>query len=491
MELSRTIRIRHSPSLPGGTVAAAERSGAGGVAAAGAGRRGSNAPQQTERIPPSQQGETAPVDGVLYVKPNGQGLLVQSSNNYSPAPGDALVPRGIIDKHRLEQGIRLSGTGIYRSTGLELQTLEQIEEMPPEEYQELRRPFQDLISIDPEEQFKLETESDRLTTRVIDLLVPIGRGQRCLVVAPPKAGKTTLLKDIAHGIETNHPEVIVMVLLVDERPEEVTDIRRSVKGEVIASSSDETAGNHIAIAEVVIERARRLVEMKKDVVILCDSITRMSRAYNNEQRSSGRIMSGGIDARTMEKPRRFFGSARNAEDWGSLTIIATALVDTGSRMDEVIFQEFKGTGNTEIVLERGLFERRIFPAMNIPQTGTRKEEKLLPAGGPAEGAHPASRPGRYGSDQRDENAPRQTPEIQDERGLPEQLLVRFSVLSSRFSVLGSQFSVLSSRFSVLVVPEEGRCRVLSAESGVLGVPRCLHIWSVGTLPEENLLGAAV
>ena len=169
-----------------------------------------------------------------------------------------------------------------------------------------------------------------------------------------------------------------MVLLVDERPEEVTDIRRSVKGEVIASSSDESAENHIIIAEVVLERARRLVELKKDVVILCDSITRMSRAYNNEQKSSGRIMSGGIDARTMEKPRRFFGSARNAEDWGSLTIIATALVDTGSRMDEVIFQEFKGTGNTEIVLDRGLFERRIFPALNIPQTGTRKEEKLLP-----------------------------------------------------------------------------------------------------------------
>ncbi|MBW3671044.1 MAG: transcription termination factor Rho [Acidobacteria bacterium] len=343
----------------------------------GGGGGGNAAAQQAERIPPSQQGETTAVDGVLYVKSNGQGLLVQPSNNYSPAPGDALVPRGIIDKHRLEQGIRLSGIGIYRSNGLELQTLEQIEEMPVEEYQELRRPFQDLISIDPEDQFKLETESDRLTTRVLDLLVPIGRGQRCLVVAPPKAGKTTLLKDIAHGIETNHPEVVVMVLLVDERPEEVTDIRRSVKGEVIASSSDETAGNHIAIAEVVIERARRLVELKKDVVILCDSITRMSRAYNNEQRSSGRIMSGGIDARTMEKPRRFFGSARNAEDWGSLTIVATALVDTGSRMDEVIFQEFKGTGNTEIVLERGLFERRIFPAMNIPQTGTRKEEKLL------------------------------------------------------------------------------------------------------------------
>jgi transcription termination factor Rho len=212
---------------------------------------------------------------------------------------------------------------------------------------------------------------------VLDLLSPIGKGQRCLIVAPPKAGKTTLLKDIAHGVTTNHPDVVLMVLLVDERPEEVTDMRRSVRGEVIASSSDETAENHITLAELVLERARRMVEVKKDVVILCDSITRMSRAYNNEQRSSGKILSGGMDARTMEKPRRFFGAARNAEDWGSLTIVATALVDTGSRMDEVIFQEFKGTGNTEIVLDRGLFERRIFPAMNIAQTGTRKEEKLL------------------------------------------------------------------------------------------------------------------
>jgi len=240
-----------------------------------------------------------------------------------------------------------------------------------------RRPFSELISIDPNEVFKLETEPERLTTRVLDLLAPIGKGQRCLIVAPPKAGKTTLLKDIAHGINRNHPDVTVIVLLVDERPEEVTDFRRSVeKGEVIASSSDETAENHILIAEVVLERARRLVEMKKDVVILCDSITRMSRAYNNEQRGSGKILSGGIDARTMEKPRRFFGAARNAEEWGSLTIIATALVDTGSRMDEVIFQEFKGTGNTEIVLDRELFNRRIFPCINIPQSGTRKEEKI-------------------------------------------------------------------------------------------------------------------
>ncbi len=324
-------------------------------------------------------GETMPVSGVLWVRPNGTGILLQPSNNYVPLPTDALVPRSTVEKLHLQPGLLLSGNARRAGNNLEFIALEQIEGMSVEEYRETRRPFSELISIDPNEVFKLETEPERLTTRVIDLLSPLGKGQRCLVVAPPKAGKTTLLKDIAHGINRNHPDVTVIVLLVDERPEEVTDFRRSIeKGEVIASSSDETAENHILIAEVVLERARRLVEMKKDVVILCDSITRMSRAYNNEQRGSGKILSGGIDARTMEKPRRFFGAARNAEDWGSLTIVATALVDTGSRMDEVIFQEFKGTGNTEIVLDRGLFERRIFPAINIAQTGTRKEEKLLP-----------------------------------------------------------------------------------------------------------------
>ncbi len=312
------------------------------------------------------------------MKANGAGVLVDSLNNYVPQPGDTVVPRSVVEKLHLQQGLLIAGQARRTGNGLEFVTLDTIEGMSVEEYRDSRQAFSELISIDPIEQFHLETEPDRLTTRVLDLLSPIGKGQRCLIVAPPKAGKTTLLKDIAHGINRNHPEVTLMVLLVDERPEEVTDFRRSVeKGEVIASSSDETAENHIQIAEVVLERARRLVEMKKDVVILCDSITRMSRAYNNEQRGSGKILSGGIDARTMEKPRRFFGAARKAEDWGSLTIIATALVDTGSRMDEVIFQEFKGTGNTEVVLDRGLFERRIFPAINIAQTGTRKEEKLL------------------------------------------------------------------------------------------------------------------
>lgn len=327
-------------------------------------------------IPP---GELVAVSGVLYVKPNGTGILVDPANNYYQQAGDTIVPRTTVERLHLQPGLLIGGQARRTGNGLELLGLETVEGLPLEEYRDSRRPFSELISIDPNEMFKLETEPERLTTRVLDLLSPIGKGQRCLVVAPPKAGKTTLLKDIAHGINMNHPEVILFVLLVDERPEEVTDFRRSVeKGEVVASSSDENAESHIHLAEIILERARRLVETKKDVVILCDSITRMSRAYNNEQRGSGKILSGGIDARTMEKPRRFFGAARNAEDWGSLTIIATALVDTGSRMDEVIFQEFKGTGNTEIVLDRGLFERRIFPAMNIGQTGTRKEEKLLP-----------------------------------------------------------------------------------------------------------------
>jgi len=378
--------------LPNGNIAISgdqsfNNDGAGG----GAGRRRRNRSRRRgghsqgysgdmQQAPPIDlpAGELAPVSGVLWIKPNGTGLLVQPANNYVPTPGDAIVPRPVIERLHLQPGLLLAGSARRAGNNLEFVGLEQVEGMALEEYRESRRPFSELISIDPNEVFKLETEPERLTTRVIDLLSPLGKGQRCLIVAPPKAGKTTLLKDIAHGINLNHPEVILFVLLVDERPEEVTDFRRSVaKGEVVASSSDETAENHIQIAEVVLERARRLVEMKQDVVILCDSITRMSRAYNNEQRGSGKILSGGIDARTMEKPRRFFGAARNAEEWGSLTIIATALVDTGSRMDEVIFQEFKGTGNTEIVLDRGLFERRIFPAINIAQTGTRKEEKLL------------------------------------------------------------------------------------------------------------------
>jgi transcription termination factor Rho len=246
--------------------------------------------------------------------------------------------------------------------------------------QQLRRLFEELhrtVSVDPYERWLLSRDDGSFTPRILDLITPLGKGQRCLIVAPPKAGKTVLLQNLAHSISDNHPEIHLIVLLVDERPEEVTDMRRSVRGEVVASSSDEMARNHVQVAEIVLERARRLVEMGRDVVVLLDSITRLSRAYNTEQRGSGRVLSGGIDARTMEKPRRFFGAARKATEGGSLTVIGTALVDTGSRMDEVIFQEFKGTGNTEIVMDRDLFERRIFPSIDISQSGTRKEEKLF------------------------------------------------------------------------------------------------------------------
>jgi len=322
-------------------------------------------------------GELIPTDGVLYIKPNGTGILVQADNNFVPQQGDSIVPRSMIDRLHLQSGLHLAGSARRAGNNLEFVGLEQVEGLSLEEYRESRRPFSELISIDPNEMFKLETESERLTTRVLDLLSPLGKGQRCLIVAPPKAGKTTLLKDIAHGMNTNHPEVILMVLLVDERPEEVTDFRRTVKAEVYASSSDRPTDEHIHVAEVVLERAKRLVEGGKDVVILLDSITRLSRAYNKEVESSGRTLSGGIDSRALEKPKRFFGAARNAEEGGSLTIVATALIDTGSRMDEVIFEEFKGTGNSEINLDRQLAEKRIFPAINIQTSGTRKEEKLF------------------------------------------------------------------------------------------------------------------
>jgi transcription termination factor Rho len=240
-----------------------------------------------------------------------------------------------------------------------------------------RTPFKNLVAEDPTERIRLELDPAEISTRVVDLIAPIGKGQRCLIVAPPKAGKTVLLQKIARSITANHPEIHLIVLLVDERPEEVTDMRRNVRGEVIASSSDELARNHLQVAEIALERAKRLVECGRDVMVLLDSITRLSRAYNTEQKGSGRVLSGGIDSRTMEKPRRFFGAARKAVSGGSLTVIGTALVDTGSRMDEVIFQEFKGTGNMEILMDRGLFERRIFPAIDISRTGTRKEEKLF------------------------------------------------------------------------------------------------------------------
>jgi transcription termination factor Rho len=316
---------------------------------------------------------------VLQVVEKGHGFLRSLTNDYNPDPSDPVVPRDLVEQAGLETGLEIAGLAVPDNSPRRppwLATISTINGGDPAAWAD-RTPFKNLVAEDPTERIRLECDAQELSTRVVDIISPIGKGQRCLIVAPPKAGKTVLLQKIAHSISENHPEIHLIVLLVDERPEEVTDMRRSVRGEVVASSSDEMSRNHVQVAEVVLERARRLVEGGGDVVVLLDSITRLSRAYNNEQRGSGRVLSGGIDARTMEKPRRFFGAARKAMDGGSLTVIGTALVDTGSRMDEVIFQEFKGTGNTEIIMDRGLFERRIFPSIDISQTGTRKEEKLF------------------------------------------------------------------------------------------------------------------
>jgi transcription termination factor Rho len=354
------------------------RRGGGGGAGSGAGRpsgpNGSGEAERGDEIAAS--GPERPVEGVLYLPPkeSAPGVLVTAKANYLPSPRDPIVPRDLISREGLEPGAFISGFAVDGSRTI-VRRVERVEGLEPAAFRQ-RPSFSELVSIDPHDHLKLETEPDEMCGRVTDLLAPIGRGQRCLIVAPPKAGKTTLLKRMAHAVSENDPDVYVIVLLIDERPEEITDFRRSVRGEVIASSADLSAENHIAVAEIVAERARRLVECGKHAIIFLDSITRMARAYNHMQKGGGKIMSGGIDARTMEKPRRFFGAARNAEGGGSLTIIATALIDTGSRMDEIIFQEFKGTGNTEIVLDRDLFNRRIFPCINIPQSGTRKEEKL-------------------------------------------------------------------------------------------------------------------
>jgi len=324
------------------------------------------------------KGPPIQVEGYLWVRDNGSPLLVASKRNFVADRSDPTVPVELVRPLHLESGLMLTGQALSgdRPRMSEIETIEGLE---PDEYRNSAVPFTELISIDPLERFNLETDPEIVEPRVAELIAPLGKGQRCLIVSPPKAGKTTLLQQMAHAIAVNHPNTTIFVLLVDERPEEVTDWKRSIAGgEVVASSTDQSLESHIQVSEMVFERARRLVEMGEDVVVFMDSLTRMSRAFNNLQKGSGRILSGGIDARTMEKPRRFFGSARNVEDGGSLTVVATCLIDTGSRMDEVIFQEFKGTGNMELVLDRKLFEKRIFPCINIPQSGTRKEEKLYP-----------------------------------------------------------------------------------------------------------------
>jgi transcription termination factor Rho len=322
-------------------------------------------------------------DGVLEVLQDGFGFLRSPEANYLPGPDDIYVSPEMIKKFSLRTGDTVAGV-IKEPNDTEryfgLITVESINFSDPDKARH-KVAFDNLTPLYPDERLNMEIEDDPTvkdrSARIIDLVAPIGKGQRSLIVAPPRTGKTVLLQNIAHSIEHNHPECYLIVLLIDERPEEVTDMQRSVKGEVISSTFDEPATRHVGVSEMVIEKAKRLVEHKRDVVILLDSITRLGRAYNTTVPSSGKVLTGGVDANALQRPKRFFGAARNIEEGGSLTIISTALIDTGSRMDEVIFEEFKGTGNSEIVLDRKVADKRVFPAMDILKSGTRKEDLLI------------------------------------------------------------------------------------------------------------------
>ena len=321
-------------------------------------------------------------DGVLEVVQDGFGFLRSTGANYLPGPDDIYVSPDMIRQHSLRTGDTVEG--VIRAPGeneryFALTKVEKINFEDPETARH-KVAFDNLTPLYPNERLKMEIDDPTIkdrSARIIDLVAPIGKGQRSLIVAPPRTGKTVLLQNIAHSIEKNHPECYLIVLLIDERPEEVTDMQRSVRGEVVSSTFDEPATRHVAVSEMVIEKAKRLVEHKRDVVILLDSITRLGRAFNTVVPSSGKVLTGGVDANALQRPKRFFGAARNIEEGGSLTIIATALIDTGSRMDEVIFEEFKGTGNSEIVLDRKVADKRVFPAMDILKSGTRKEELLV------------------------------------------------------------------------------------------------------------------
>jgi len=319
-------------------------------------------------------------EGVLEILPDGFGFLRAVDYNYLPGPDDIYVSPSQIRRFNLRTGDTVSGEVRPPKEGEKYFALLKVDcvnfENP--EVAKDKILFDNLTPLYPEQRLRLEADTENFSTRIMDMFTPIGKGQRALIVSPPRAGKTVLLKDIAHSITANHKEVILMVLLIDERPEEVTDMERNVNGEVISSTFDEPATRHVQVAEMVIEKAKRLVEHKKDVVILLDSITRLARAYNAVVPPSGKVLSGGVDSNALHKPKRFFGAARNIEDGGSLTIIATALIDTGSRMDEVIFEEFKGTGNMELHLDRKLADRRVFPAFDLVRSGTRKEELLIP-----------------------------------------------------------------------------------------------------------------
>ena len=323
--------------------------------------------------------------GVLETLQDGFGFLRAIESNYLPGPDDIYISPSQIRRFGLRTGDTVEGPVRAPKEGERYFALLKVSKINFEDPEKMRHKiaFDNLTPLYPDEQLKMEIETTKvekkpdLTARLIDLISPIGKGQRSLIISPPKAGKTIILQNIAQSIAANHPEVYLMVLLIDERPEEVTDMQRTVKGEVISSTFDEPASRHVAVAEMVIEKAKRLTEHKKDVVILLDSITRLGRAYNAVVPSSGKVLTGGVDANALQRPKRFFGAARNIEEGGSLTIISTALIDTGSRMDEVIFEEFKGTGNSELILDRKISDKRIFPAIDITRSGTRREEMLF------------------------------------------------------------------------------------------------------------------
>ena len=331
----------------------------------------------------ARTGEQIIADGVLEILPDGFGFLRSPDTSYTASTDDIYISPSQVRRFNLHTGDMIEGEVRTPKDGeryFALNKLDKVNGGGPEDNKH-KVMFENLTPLFPKVQMRLERDSikteENITARVIDIIAPIGKGQRALLVAPPKSGKTVMMQHIAHAISANYPDIHMMVLLIDERPEEVTEMQRTVKGEVIASTFDEPAARHVHVAEMVIERAKRLVELKKDVVILLDSITRLARAYNNVVPSSGKVLTGGVDSNALQRPKRFLGAARNVEEGGSLTIIATALIDTGSRMDEVIFEEFKGTGNSEIHLDRRLYEKRVFPSIQLNRSGTRREELLL------------------------------------------------------------------------------------------------------------------
>lgn len=330
----------------------------------------------------AKAGEQVFADGVLEILPDGFGFLRSPDTSYTASTDDIYISPSQVRRFNLHTGDMIEGEVRIPKDGeryFALTKLDKVNGGPPEQNKH-KVMFENLTPLFPKEQMRLERDiksEENITGRIIDIISPIGKGQRALLVAPPKSGKTMMMQSIAHAISANYPDSYMMVLLVDERPEEVTEMQRSVRAEVIASTFDEPAARHVHVAEMVIERAKRLVELKKDVVILLDSITRLARAYNNVVPSSGKVLTGGVDSNALQRPKRFLGAARNVEEGGSLTIIATALIDTGSRMDEVIFEEFKGTGNSEIHLDRRLYEKRVFPSIQLSRSGTRREELLL------------------------------------------------------------------------------------------------------------------